>query len=37
MSESHEPKPLFERYWQPLLITLGVIGVALLAFYNPTA
>jgi hypothetical protein len=36
MSVPLETPPWYERYWLPGLIALGVIGVGLLAFYNPT-
>ena len=36
MSIPLESQPWFEKYWQGGLIVLGAIGVAILAFYNPT-
>ena len=35
MSASHEEKPWFERWWQPLLIAFGIVFILTMAFYNP--
>ncbi len=35
MSVPLESQPWFEKYWQAALITLGAIGVAIFALYNP--
>jgi hypothetical protein len=36
MSDSHSPKPFYERYWQHFVILLGVIFVLILALYKPS-
>lgn len=36
MSVPLESQPWFEKYWQAGLITLGTIGVLILALYHPT-
>ena len=35
MSVPLESQPWFEKYWQAFLITIGTIGVAIFAFYQP--
>lgn len=35
MSDSREPQPIIDRYWQPLVILFGIGWVLLWAFYDP--
>lgn len=35
MDNPRAPQPILDRYWQPLLIVLGSIGVLILALYDP--
>ena len=35
MSDHHDELSFPDRKWQPFVIGLGIIGVALLIFYHP--